>query len=60
MTMGIINITPDSFYDGGKMTDEKVLLTSVEKMVNDAYNRVPGQVAKEFLQRRKLPDYYLL
>jgi dihydropteroate synthase len=35
IVMGIINVTPDSFYDGGKMTDEKVLLASVEKMVND-------------------------
>ncbi len=35
IVMGIVNVTPDSFYDGGKMEDEKVLLTSVEKMVND-------------------------
>ena len=25
--MGILNVTPDSFYDGGKYTDEK----SIEK-----------------------------
>ena len=35
VVMGIVNVTPDSFYDGGKMEDENVLLTSVEKMVND-------------------------
>ena len=35
IVMGIVNVTPDSFYDGGKMEDEKVLLASVEKMVND-------------------------
>lgn len=35
VVMGIVNVTPDSFYDGGKMEDEKVLLTAVEKMVND-------------------------
>ncbi len=35
IVMGIVNVTPDSFYDGGKMTVEKVLLASVEKMVND-------------------------
>ena len=35
IVMGIVNVTPDSFYDGGKMTDKKVLLASVEKMVND-------------------------
>ncbi|NOR76698.1 MAG: hypothetical protein GQ525_16260, partial [Draconibacterium sp.] len=33
--MGIVNITPDSFYDGGKMDDEKVLLTAVEKMIKE-------------------------
>jgi dihydropteroate synthase len=33
VVMGIINVTPDSFYDGGKMEDEQVLLKAVEKMV---------------------------
>lgn len=35
VVMGIINVTPDSFYDGGKMEDEKVLLSTVEKMIKD-------------------------
>ncbi len=35
IVMGIVNVTPDSFFDGGKMEDEKVLLTAVEKMIND-------------------------
>ncbi|HKJ78188.1 MAG TPA: dihydropteroate synthase, partial [Prolixibacteraceae bacterium] len=35
VVMGIINVTPDSFYDGGKLSDEKVLLSLVEKMVKD-------------------------
>jgi dihydropteroate synthase len=35
VVMGVINVTPDSFYDGGKMEDEKVMLSVVEKMVND-------------------------
>jgi len=35
VVMGIVNITPDSFYDGGKMDDEKTLLTSVEKMIKE-------------------------
>lgn len=35
VVMGIVNVTPDSFFDGGKMEDEKVLLTSVEKMINE-------------------------
>jgi dihydropteroate synthase len=38
VVMGIVNVTPDSFYDGGKMQNEKVLLSSVEKMVNDGVN----------------------
>lgn len=35
VVMGVINVTPDSFYDGGKMEDEKVMLSAVEKMIND-------------------------
>lgn len=35
VVMGIVNVTPDSFYDGGKMEDENVLLSAVEKMIND-------------------------
>jgi dihydropteroate synthase len=35
IVMGVVNITPDSFYDGGKMEDEKVLLSAVEKMIKD-------------------------
>lgn len=33
--MGILNLTPDSFYDGGKFTSEKNILLHVEKMIND-------------------------
>ncbi|MDB4582597.1 dihydropteroate synthase [Draconibacterium sp.] len=35
IVMGIVNLTPDSFFDGGKMQDEKTLLASVEKMIKD-------------------------
>ncbi|NQU52559.1 MAG: dihydropteroate synthase [Bacteroidetes bacterium] len=35
IVMGIVNVTPDSFYDGGKMEDEKVFLSAVGKMIND-------------------------
>ena len=31
--MGILNVTPNSFYDGGKHVEEKVILTQVEKML---------------------------
>ncbi len=33
--MGILNITPDSFFDGGMLTDEKSVLLKVEKMISD-------------------------
>ncbi|WP_299796597.1 dihydropteroate synthase [uncultured Maribacter sp.] len=48
--MGILNITPDSFFDGGKYKDEKSILNQVEKMLNEgatfidvgAYSSRPG------------------
>lgn len=33
--MGIINVTPDSFYDGGKSMSEKDILVKAEKMLSD-------------------------
>ena len=33
--MGILNVTPDSFYDGGKHKNERDILRHVEKMLND-------------------------
>ncbi|MFD1614360.1 dihydropteroate synthase [Gelatiniphilus marinus] len=33
--MGILNITPDSFYDGGSYKNEKDILNRVEKMLNE-------------------------
>lgn len=33
--MGILNVTPNSFYDGGKHSDEKSVLTQVEKMLSE-------------------------
>lgn len=48
--MGVLNITPDSFFDGGKYKDEKSMLTQVEKMLKEgatfidvgAYSSRPG------------------
>jgi len=48
--MGILNITPDSFFDGGRYKDENSILKKVEKMLNDgatfidigAYSTRPG------------------
>ncbi len=33
--MGILNVTPNSFFDGGKYKNESEILTQVEKMLND-------------------------
>jgi len=33
--MGILNITPDSFYDGGKLKDDSAILMQAEKMLNN-------------------------
>lgn len=33
--MGIINVTPDSFYDGGKTFTEKEILKQAEKMLSE-------------------------
>lgn len=33
--MGILNVTPDSFYDGGKFTDDRSMLRQVERMISE-------------------------
>ncbi len=33
--MGVLNVTPDSFFDGGKYEDAKALLQQVEKMITE-------------------------
>lgn len=48
--MGVLNITPDSFYDGGKYKDGKSILKQVESMLSEgatfidvgAYSSRPG------------------
>ncbi|MEP2279232.1 dihydropteroate synthase [Maribacter sp.] len=48
--MGILNVTPDSFFDGGKYKNESSILHQVEKMLNEgasfidigAYSSRPG------------------
>ena len=48
--MGIINLTPDSFYDGGKLTSKKEILLKAEQMLKEgatfldlgAYSSRPG------------------
>ncbi|MCU0350433.1 MAG: dihydropteroate synthase [Flavobacterium sp.] len=63
--MGILNITPNSFYDGGKFQEETVILNQVEKMVNEgatfidigAYSSKPNAefVSEEEELQRILP-----
>lgn len=33
--MGVLNVTPDSFYDGGKYAGEKLILQQAEKMLSE-------------------------
>jgi len=33
--MGILNVTPDSFHDGGQYKDESTILNQVETMLTD-------------------------
>jgi dihydropteroate synthase len=48
--MGILNITPDSFYDGGQFKDSKSILVQTEKLLSEgatfvdvgAYSSRPG------------------
>ena len=35
IVMGILNLTPDSFYDGGKLKGDGSILRQAEKMLND-------------------------
>ncbi len=52
IVMGILNITPDSFYDGGKHSDIEKIKTHIEQMLSDgatiidigAYSSRPGAV----------------
>jgi dihydropteroate synthase len=64
--MGILNVTPDSFFDGGKFTNEKDLLNQVEKLLKEgadildigAMSSRPGAIllsAQEEIDRLKTP-----
>ena len=46
--MGILNVTPDSFYDGGRYGSDGVVLAQVEKMLNDgaSFIDIGGQSSK--------------
>lgn len=63
--MGILNVTPDSFYDGGRFKDEKSVLNQVEKLLKEgatfidigAYSSRPGAdfVSEEEELKRLIP-----
>ncbi len=63
--MGILNITPDSFYDGGKYKDESSMLSQTERMLSEgatfidvgAYSSRPGAdtVSEDGELKRILP-----
>jgi dihydropteroate synthase len=68
--MGILNLTPNSFYDGGKYKDEIQVLNQVERMLGDgatfidvgAYSSKPNAefVSEEEELHRLLPIIELL
>ncbi|GAA4775981.1 MULTISPECIES: dihydropteroate synthase [Flavobacterium] len=46
--MGILNVTPDSFYDGGRFSSDSIVLNQVEKMLKEGatFIDVGGQTTK--------------
>ncbi|MDU8886000.1 dihydropteroate synthase [Yeosuana sp. MJ-SS3] len=68
--MGILNVTPDSFYDGGQFNTEKNILNQVEKMLEEgatfidvgAYSSRPNaeHISEEEEQNRILPILSLI
>ncbi len=58
--MGILNVTPDSFFDGGKYKEEKAIILQTEKMLSEgatfidigAYSSRPG--AKDISKEEEL------
>ena len=68
--MGILNLTPDSFYDGGRYSSDKAILSQVEKMLHDgatfidlgAYSSRPGadHISTDEELKRMLPVLRML
>lgn len=68
--MGILNCTPDSFYDGGRFKDERSILNQVELMLQTgasfidvgAYSSKPGaeEVSQEIELKRIVPVMELI
>ncbi|SEQ87380.1 dihydropteroate synthase [Hyunsoonleella jejuensis] len=68
--MGVLNVTPDSFYDGGTYTNEGSILKQVERMLREgatfidvgAYSSRPNadHVSEDEELRRILPIIHLI
>ena len=68
--IGILNVTPNSFYDGGKHSDENRVLSQVEKMLSEgatfidigAYSSKPSAefVSEEEEIKRLIPTIQLV
>ena len=70
IVMGILNLTPDSFYDGGKYKNEKQIILKVEQMLKEGasiidiggYSSRPGakHISEEEELNRVVPIVSLL
>ncbi len=68
--MGILNVTPDSFYDGGKYTDKESIAGRIDQIVGEgadiidigAYSTRPGaeEISAEMELSRLLPAFELM
>lgn len=68
--MGILNLTPDSFYDGGKYISQKDILFQTEKMLTEgatfidigAYSSRPGakDISEDEELKRLLPNLEII
>ncbi len=68
--MGVLNVTPDSFYDGGRIKDDRTLLAQAEKMLAEGadfldvggFSSRPGAdfVSVEEERRRVVPAVKLI
>ncbi len=56
--MGILNVTPDSFYDGGKYNSVDAALFQIEKMVNEGADiiDVGGESTRPFAEKVELKE----
>ena len=58
LVMGIINITPDSFYPASRVTNEKEILIRAEKMINEKANIIDigGQSTRPGAQKLEVAE----